>query len=848
MTNKKRQIAKKKSKASPLLVDIGAKHTIETLAVTLMSKTGFDFTQYKESTLQRRIERRMSINKLESIEDYATYLHSSDVEADLLLKDVLISVTGFFRDKDTFDAIDALLPAMIKSKPVGEGIRVWVAGCATGEEAFSIAMLITEVLGDQLNTMPVQIFATDFDASAIDHARRSVYLPNTVQDVPKLMLDKYLTCTDGTYKVNRQIRDMVVFAQHDLMQDPPFTRMDLVACRNVMIYFKRPLQEQLITTFHYALKTNGYLLLGSSEGVGKFSELFEQSKENYKIFQRRNVDYLPPGYSQPPYFNRSAATLNQPAPPSRSHQQTFETLLLEQYTPVGLLVNSRAEIVHIKGDVSRFFKLQPGDIKVNAIEMVIPPLSLEVRLALQKAQREKVIVRSKVIVLPVSFGNQQVTVIAVPGAANGNRQALTALLFEESAVSESDTIQSDNEASSLRLRELEHELAATREHLDSSVEELETTNEELQSVNEEFQSTTEELHSSNEEFQTTNEKLHSTNEELSAVNEALTSKIEALASANRDLETLLNITVDGIVVLDDDMRVTRYSASSRRMFDLLPASIGRPLITAGGPFDLAFLSSEIQCAIQTGEAVNREVALQDRNYMVRLIPRIDDDSGMVITFTDETDRLAAAAEARRFATVLRDSSDAITMLDLSGHIIAWNKGAEQLYGFTEEEALQINLINLLPSDQEEQGRAFIDSIVAGERVNSVDTQRRAKDGRILDVWLTVTVLTNEHGQPIAIATTERDVTERRQYTADRKATERTDIEARFESLTPREKDVLACLIIDLADTSSKSIGETLDVSHRTVEHHRASIMEKMQARSVVDLITTVTKYKLSDHD
>ena len=823
--------------------------SIDALAVTLMSKTGFDFTQYKESTLQRRVERRMSITKQRTLDDYATYLRDTEGEADFLLKDILISVTGFFRDTATFAAIESLLPAIIEAKSTGEGIRVWVAGCATGEEAYSMAMLIVEALGEKLHSVPVQIFATDFDISAIDHARRSVYLPSAVQDVPEPLLKKYFIRTDGTYQVNRRIRDMVVFAQHDLMQDPPFTRMDIVTCRNVLIYFKRVLQEQLITTFHYILNPNGYLVLGSSEGIGKFTELFKQPNKTHKIFQRRNVDHLPAGFLQTPYIGRRTTLPDQPAPRPRSHQQSFEVLLLEQYSPAGVLVNSRSEIVYVKGDVSRFIKLQPGDIKVDVVDMVIPQLSLEVRLALQKAQREKVTVRSNAIVLPAPFGNQQVRVVAVPSAANGDRQALMALLFEESDVLESDgdAVLTDDDVSSLRVRELEHELAATREHLQSNIEELETSNEELQSVNEEYQSTTEELQSTNEEFQTTNEELQSANEELRTVNEELMTKTEELGSANTDMEALLNVAVDGMVVLDSDMRVTRYSASSRRLFDLLPTSIGRPLIAVGGPFDLAFLSSEIQRAMQSGKPVDREIVLGERSYLVRLVPMTDDDSGgLVVTFTDESERLIAAAEARRLATVVKDSSDAITVLDLDGRITAWNRGAEHLYGYTEGEALALNLDKLLPAERLDESRAFIEAIQSGELTGSLDSQRRTKDGRVLDIWVTFTVLTDDRGQPVAIATTERDVTERRRHTIERRETERADIEARFDSLTPREKEVLARLAANPADPSSQTIADALGVSRRTIEHHRASIMKKMQAQSVVDLITTVSQFGLSD--
>lgn len=750
--------------------------SFESLIRLLTSKTGFDFSQYKDTTLRRRVERRMGVNKTATLEEYAACVRKSDLEAKLLLKDTLISVTGFFRDSSTFDAISAFLPEVVNNKSRGEAIRVWVAGCATGEEAFSLAMLISEALGDKLNSIQVQIFATDVDEGAITVARRSVYLPSAVKDVPKSLLARYFTHTDDTYQICRRIRDMVVFAQHDLMQDPAFTRLDIVSCRNVLIYFKRPLQEQLIATFHYMLNPGGYLVLGSSESLGKYSSMFGQPNKTLKVFQRMDSDKVPPALLQPPYFAARPLRMDDAPPRPRSYEQFFEQLLRDQYAPAGVLLNTRTEIVFVKGDVQQFLQLQPGDINVNAMEMIISPLRLEARLALQSAQSEHVTVRSKPIEVTTPLGRKQVTIVAMPTRDNGDRQPLTALVFEEAPISEAkeDAESTNVGESSFRTRELEQELTVTRDHLQSMIEQLETSNEELQSINEEYQSTTEELQASNEEFQTTNEELQSTNEELRTVNEELISKSDELVVSNTDLEALLDVAVDGIVVLDGNMRVTRYSASSRQLFDLMPTSIGKPLIAVGGSFDLAFLSSEIQHAMETGEPVEQEVLLNKRSFLVRLTPMKEKDGkdmGLVVTFSDESQRLAAATEAQRLATVLKDSNDAITLFDFEGRYLAWNAGAIRNYGYSEAEALALKLTELTPVNQREQALAFLNDVHAGQLIESVDTQRLTKDGRILDVWMTVTVLKDCKGQAVGIATTERNVTDRHRDAAEQRVAE-----------------------------------------------------------------------------
>lgn len=808
----------------------------------LQRKTGFAFEQYKDSTMNRRIERRMGMNKLNSLDDYINFVERSETEADTLFKEMQISVTGFFRDEDTFISIAKIIKTITSRKKPGDHIRIWVPGCATGEEAFSIALLVAEALGDRLALTTVQIFATDIDANAIAVARKSIYLKTLLNNVPKRLFEKYFQTNDGsTYRVQARIRDLVVFAEHDLTRDPSFGRLDLISCRNVLIYFKRSAQERLLKHFHYALNVGGTLVMGTSEGIGTLNELFEPVSQLEKIYTTKNVERVPPTFAGESRQLRSPV-MSMMATERHSVEQQIREALFEQYAPPSILVNPRSDIMHLHGEIAPFMELPQGSITVNALELVILPLRLELRLLLQKAQRERTIIRTRAIELSEPH-RLLITMVAVPVNGELDKKHNTLVLFEtavpiEHVLSEDET----SEESDFRIRELEQELIATREHLETNIQEMGVSNEELQSINEEFQSTTEELQSANEEFQTTNEELQSTNEELHTVNEELKSKALELELTNHDLEAILNTVVEAVVVLDNEMRVKRYSAGTKRVMELLPTSIGQPLMTVGGSIDLTLLSGEIKTAMQSKQIATRELQLNKTNYLVRLIP--GKTGGLVISLIDETERLKAGLDERRLAAVVRDSNDAITVQDLTGQIIAWNHGAQRLYGYDETEALAMNIRDLIPSGHEEDATDYLQQVIAGKSPESIEISRRTKNGQVLHVWITATALRNDHSDIYAVATTERDLTARladavQQAKLDVKA---LDIHERFKQLTPRELEVMKLLVAGNATASSRQIAEQLGISVRTVDSHRRRIKEKMNAQSMLDL---VAKAKMS---
>ncbi len=730
------------------------------LLEVLRKKTGFDLQHYRETTIKRRIDRRMAVHRLDQVNDYQTLLAGSDREAGILMQDVFINVTKFFRDQETFNAIRQAIRQVIKRKAANEQLRIWVPGCSTGEEAFSIAMQLAEEAGPGLADLKVQIFATDIDDGAIADARKSVYLAPQVEGLPPSLLERYFDNLEGVYRIKNELRDLVVFARHDLMQDPPFNHLDMISCRNVLIYFKRPMQERLISVFHYALEPGGYLVLGPSESVGRFSEQFETVEKRVKLFIKVGHEQLTPtvldaAYSRP--LRRLPSQLEAVAKPM-SMEDRANALLVEGYGPAGVMVSQALKVEFVRGDVSRFLRLRPGDADLSVIDMAIDALRLEVRLVLQKAQRERIQIRGQAIAIKDALGHAEVTPIVVPTPPGSDQGNFSLLLFEVRELAEEqprDTV--DHDVSDLRVRELEHELAATREHLQTTIEELEASNEELQSMVEEFQSTTEELQSGNEELQTTNEELQSTNEELQTVNDEVKIKSEELSHANDDLQNILNVALSGVIVLDEQLKVSRYSAASRQIFKLWPTSIGQPFAGIESMLDLWILSQQIDETMRLGEVFDQIVDLGDKTYAIKLVPLVSDgrQSGLIITFDDVTGRRQLDADVRRLAAVVRDSNDAITVHGFDGDIQAWNRAAEDAYGFTEAEAKARNIFELVPVELKADYRAMIERLLAGEQLSPVTMERATIDQQRLRVQLTMTLLRDDFGKAAAIATTER---------------------------------------------------------------------------------------------
>lgn len=618
---------------------------LERIFKLLMRQTDCDFSNYKTSTLYRRIHRRMTVHKLSSLEDYIVLLNRSSEEIEMLYKDLLISVTQFFRDVESYHLLQQFLTEMIRSYATQDGLlRVWVPGCATGEEAYSIAMLIDRIMQQENRHINYQIFATDIDNDALTHARRAVYAINSVQFVEPAMLEQYFSLKDGAYLVNKAIRERVVFARHDLVRDPPFSKLDLISCRNVLIYFNAMLQKQVMNMFHYALNKQGLLFLGKSESIGQVQNLYAQMDKKVRLFMKQGES----GNLKSIEFTRSRSTrkIEQVdastlvVVPEKTLEERLEQVVVTHLFPTAVIVDGLYNIQHIRGNVSEFLTFPSGSMDTNLLHLVREELRIDARTLLHKARRE-VFVRGPRIAVSAMTGKRLInlTVVQIPNLVQTEEAILWAVLFnseEYDSTQESNT-DSSNTVHNMRINELEQELTATREHLQTTIEELETTNEELQSTNEELQSANEELQSANEELETANEELQSTNEELSTINQELQIKSTELMLLNADLENILAALSIPIVVLDRNLRITRFSSTVYGLIDVKYSDVGQSILNFTARLGVVDLQHKIIQVINDGIVQQVSVSVGNKNYWLTITPYYVDKrliEGVLLVFKE----------------------------------------------------------------------------------------------------------------------------------------------------------------------------------------------------------------------
>ncbi len=546
----------------------------------LTIRMGVDFTYYKQTTIRRRIFRRMVVNKNEEPGEYLKFLRANIQEQDLLYQDLLIPVTSFFRDKKTFDNLSTLVfPSILKNKTPGEITRIWVAGCSTGQEVYSIAICLKEFLGDQHER--IQIFGTDLSEPAIVKARNGLYEKIETATVSPERLQKFFTKSNGSYQVNKSIRDMCVFAHHNFLKDPPFGKMDVISCRNVLIYMEPYLQKRALTTFHYALNTKGFLLLGTSETTAGVSDLFEAATKTDKLFTRKNV----PGKFIKVASQRSEQVLNRLLPNGSKNeiirtdfQKTADDILLTKYTPAGVVVNETLDILHFRGNTTNYLEQAPGKPSHNLLMMAKPGLAFELRNILHKAKAKKITVVKENIPVDVNGAIRNISLEAIPlpntvepfylilfhdnDLNNSNAQADSAAISKK----KTNFARTKNDEKDLRIRQLEEELLQVREDMRSITEEQEAANEELQSANEELLSSSEELQSLNEELETSKEELQSTNEELTVLNHELINLNEQVTDARNYSESIVATLYQPLLVLDKNLRVKTANQAFYKTF------------------------------------------------------------------------------------------------------------------------------------------------------------------------------------------------------------------------------------------------------------------------------------------
>ena len=635
---------------------------LKRIIILLRARTGHDFTQYKPNTIDRRIERRMAVRQVPDLDAYVAHLQQDPGEMDALFRDLLIGVTSFFRDSEAFKALEEeVVPRLFADRPPGAELRIWSPGCSTGEEAYSIAILLKERMEALKQTCKVQVFATDIDSQAIATARAGLYPASVAADLSAERLARFFTAEpDGTgYRIQRAIRDMLVFSEQDLIKDPPFSRLDLISCRNLLIYMSADLQKRLIPLFHYALKPGGFLFQGSSETVGDFGDLFTVLDLAARLYQRKEDSQGAPRAAlarviQPASAaNRAlSADARKLAFPARLPlRELTEQALLQQIAPAAALVNDRGDILYLHGRTGPYLELAPGEAGINnVVKMARTGLRRELATALHKAAATQAVVRCPALRVKTDgeFTCVDLTIRPVPvGPAQKPEASLFLVILEPAPAAPPAPGQpAGTPEADAHLAALRQELQAKEDYLKASKEELETSNEELMSANEEMQSVNEELQSTNEEMETSKEELQSVNEELATVNAELQIKVADLSRANNDMNNLLAGTGIGTVFVDQDLRILRFTPAATGIIHLIPGDVGRPvghIVSNLAGYDQ--LLPDLQRVLDTLVPMEVEVRTPEgKCYTMRLqLYRTLDNviEGAVITFVDTTDRKRA---------------------------------------------------------------------------------------------------------------------------------------------------------------------------------------------------------------
>ncbi|MEY3289359.1 MAG: hypothetical protein RLZZ419_1601 [Pseudomonadota bacterium] len=664
-----------------------SKSALNQIMIMLRSATGHDFSYYKKSTIGRRLERRMSKHKINNAEVYVHYLKDNPAEVALLFKELLINVTSFFRDPEVFITLKQdVFPQLCEGKTEHDVFRIWVAGCATGEEAYSIAILLREFMNETRQVFTVQIYATDIADDPIAIARTGLYPLSIVQDVTPERLSRFFSKEENGYRIKKEIRDMVVFAIQNVIKDPPFTRLDLLSCRNLMIYLEAEPQNRLIPAFHYALKPGGILLISPSEGIGNHTDLFVPISRKWKIYRAINSrasthTVLATGLSWAVNSGNQTPTAVIKKAKEDDFAELTRQMLLQSYAPASVVTDMRGNILYVHGETGKYLRPAPGQATLNMVDMAREDLQMELRAAIYQVANQGTPILNKALTVKINDDFQSVNLSIRPLANKNGQQDLLLTSFQEIAPPISGKPRRNKRSTSsnelLRIEELERNLANTKDTLFTTIEEQQASNEELKSANEEMQSTNEELQSTNEELETSKEELQSVNEELITVNAELQSKIEQLDGMQNDMKNFLDNISVGTIFLDQYLTIRRFTREASRIYRLAASDIGRSLNDIKSTLEDENLITAAQSVIETLVPYEHELRTVDGVWFLTHIQpyrtldnRID---GVVMTFTDITERIQAIAmqEALELAQSIVDTvQEPLIVLDTALTVIS----------------------------------------------------------------------------------------------------------------------------------------------------------------------------------
>lgn len=737
----------------------------------LLRKTyDIDFSFYKRTTVMRRVQRRLMMNQITDLEEYVEQLRSDSGELNRLYKDLLIGVTKFFRDAEAFHCLekDVLPQLMLKVRPDSE-LRVWVAGCATGEEAYTLAILIHEQLEAMNQQLDVKIFATDVHRASLDVASAGVFSEASLSEVTPQRLKRYFTRFKGSYRVAQELRQMIVFAPHNIIKDAPFTKIDLITCRNLLIYLEPPAQKKAVSLFHFALNTGGVMLMGPSESPGELADEFDTIDGRWKVYRKRRDKRLPAEMRLPlvPAQARAPRPVSMAAvhaTPDNTVLRAYDELLTD-HAPPSLLINSDRQLVHSFSGASEFLKLRDGRPSSDVFELVTPDLKIPISTALQQAANKRSPVSFKGVRVETESGQRLVTLTVKPldDRRGGTEHFLVTLApdraLQEHVPQDGEALNMDlDQASREQLQALEAELRYTKENLQATVEEMETSNEELQATNEE-------LIASNEELQSTNEELHSVNEELYTVNSEYQKKIRELTEVTADMDNLLHSTDVGVVFLDRDLCIRKFTPKMGDTFHLQPVDVGRRIDNFAHNIDHPELLDDMKQVLRDETPFETEVRVGGAlTFLLRILPyraKSDRVEGIVLTLIDISRLKQAESKLDRMSKVFLDGADPIVIVDLDGRITEVNAETERAYGWTREELLGRSFDDLIPPDERGRARELRDRSIEKGGLRNVETTRQHKNGKVIPVLQTLSVLMDHARRPVAIASSAKDISDRK---------------------------------------------------------------------------------------